>query len=144
MSEYVARKMVQIYKDSDECNQLEFFSFFWDTSSRGQWDFQWQEDIDLQLAETAHIKHTRTSVSNFMNDINSWQNSSNGRNEELQFLNDILEDANKKDSEHDIEYDRICRPDHLYALIKSKPDYLPRCVHLEREYGVSNKRQKII
>jgi hypothetical protein len=28
MSEYVARKMVQIYKDSDECNQLEFFSFF--------------------------------------------------------------------------------------------------------------------
>jgi hypothetical protein len=143
MSEYVAWKMLQIYKDSDECDQLEFFSFFGDTLSREQWDFQWQEDIDLQLAETTHIKHTRTSVSDFMNDINSQQNSSNGKNEELQFINDIV-DANKKDSEHESLYDPICRPDHLYALIQSKPDYIQRCVDLEREYSVSNKRQKII
>ncbi|MCK7580965.1 MAG: hypothetical protein MZV65_38695 [Chromatiales bacterium] len=143
MSEYLASKMLQIYKDSDECDQLEFLSFFRDTSSREQWDLQWQEDIDLQLAETAHIKHTRRSVSDFMNNINSRETSSNGRNEELQFITDIV-DANEKDSEHEIEYDRICRPDHLYALIQSKPDYIQRCVDLEREYSVSNKRQKII
>jgi hypothetical protein len=111
--------------------------------SREQWDFQWQEDIDLQLAEMAHIKHTRTSVSDFMNDINSRQKSSNGRNEELQFVHDIL-DANEKDSKDEIEYDMICRPDHLYVLIKLKPDYIQRCVNLEREYSVLNKRQKII
>jgi hypothetical protein len=143
MSEYLASKMLQIYKDSDEGNQLEFLFFFRDTSSREQWDFQWQEDIDLQLAETAHIKHTRRSVSDFMNNINSQQTSSNGRNKELQFITDIV-NANKKDSEQEIEYDRICRPDHLYALIQSKPDYIQRCVDLEREYSVSNKRQKII
>jgi hypothetical protein len=74
-----------------------------------------------------------------MNDINSRQNSYNGRNQELQFINYIL-DANEKDSEHEIEYDRICRPDHLYALIKSKPDYIQRCVDLERKYSVSNKK----
>ena len=57
-------------------------------------------------------------------------------------MNDIL-DADDKDSQ-DGKYDSIGRPDHLYVLIKSKPDYLQRCVHLEREYSVSNKRQKIV
>jgi hypothetical protein len=71
MSEYLASKMLQIFKDSDECDQLEFLSFFRDTSSREQWDFQWQEDIYLQYSEMAHIKHTRRSVSDFMNNINS-------------------------------------------------------------------------
>jgi hypothetical protein len=28
MVEYVASKMLQIYKDSDECDQLQFLSFF--------------------------------------------------------------------------------------------------------------------
>jgi hypothetical protein len=141
MSEYLASKMLQMYKDSDECNQLEFLSFFRDTSSREQWDFQWQEDIDLQLAETAHIKHTRRSVSDFMKNINCRKTSSNGRNKELQFITDIV-DANKKDSEQEIQYDTICHPDHLYALIQLKPNYIQRCVDLEREYSVSNKRQK--
>ena len=77
-----------------------------------------------------------------MNKINSRDPSSNGSNEELQFMNDIL-DADDKDSQ-DGKYDSIGRPDHLYALIKSKPDYLQRCVLLEREYSVSNKRQKIV
>jgi hypothetical protein len=143
MSEYVASKMLQIYKDSDEYNQLEFHSFFGNTSSREQWQEQWQEDIDLQLGETAHIKHTRRSVGNFLNNINSRETTSNGRNEELQVITNIV-DANEKDSEHEIEYDRICCPDHLYALIQSKPDYIQRCVDLEREYSVSNKKQKII
>jgi hypothetical protein len=139
MSQHLASKMLQIYKDSDECDQLEFLSFF-----REQWDFQWQEDIDLQLAETAHIKHTRRSVSDFINNIKSRDKSSNGRNEELQFITDIV-DANEKDSEQEMQYDLvICRPDHLYALIQSKPDYIQRCVDLKREYSVSNKRQKII
>jgi ankyrin repeat protein len=143
MSEYVASKMLQIYKDSDECNQLEFLSFFGNTSSLEKWQEQWQEDIDLQLEELAHINHTRRSVSDFMNKINSRENSSNGSNEELQFMNNIL-DANDKDSEDGYEYDWISRPDHLYMLIQSKPDYIQRCVNLEREYSVSNKRQKII
>jgi hypothetical protein len=138
MTEYVASRMLQIYKDSDECDQLEFISFFGNTSPREQW----QEDLDIQLAETAHFKNTRRSVSDFMNKINSRDPSSNGSNEELQFMNDIL-DADDKDSQ-DGKYDSIGRPDHLYALIKSKPDYLQRCVHLEREYSVSNKRQKIV
>jgi hypothetical protein len=30
----------------------------------------WEEDIDLQLAEMGHIKHTQKSVSDFMNIIN--------------------------------------------------------------------------
>jgi hypothetical protein len=47
MSEYVASKMIQIYKDSDECNQLEFLSFFGNTYSGEQWQEQWQEDIDM-------------------------------------------------------------------------------------------------
>jgi predicted glycoside hydrolase/deacetylase ChbG (UPF0249 family) len=81
----------------------------------------WKEDIDLQLAEMAHVKHTKKSVSDFINNINSRETSSNGRNEELQFITNIL-DANEKDSEDD--YDQICHPDHLYALIKSKPDYI--------------------
>ena len=117
MSEYLASRMLQIFKDSDKCDQLEFLSFFRHHSSREQW----QEDIDLQLAETAHVKHTRKSVSDFMNNIKSRETSSNGRNEELQFITNIL-DANEKDSEDD--YDQICHPDHLYALIKSKPDYI--------------------
>jgi hypothetical protein len=142
MTEYVASRMLQIYKDSDECDQLEFISFFGNTSPREQWQEQWQEDLDMQLAETAHFKNTRRSVSDFMNKINSRDPSSNGSNEELQFMNDIL-DADDKDSQ-DGKYDSIGRPDHLYALIKSKPDYLQRCVHLEREYSVSNKRQKIV
>jgi hypothetical protein len=152
MSQHLASKMLQIYKDSDECDQLEFLSFFKDTSSREQWDlqwkeqwdFQWQEDIDSQLAETAHIKHTRRSVSDLMKNIKSRDKSSNGSNEELQFITDIV-DANEKDSEQEMQYDLvICRPDHLYALIQSKPDYIQRCVDLKREYSVSNKRQKII
>jgi hypothetical protein len=143
MSEYVASKVLQIYKDSDECDQLEFLSFFGNTSSREQWQEQWQEDIDIKLAETAHIKHTRRSVSDFLKNSNSRETTSNGRNEELQFITNIV-NANEKDSEHEIEYDRICHPDHLYALIQSKPDYIQRCVDLEREYSVSNKRQKII
>jgi hypothetical protein len=28
MSEYLASKMLQIFKDSDECDQLQFLSFF--------------------------------------------------------------------------------------------------------------------
>jgi hypothetical protein len=98
--------MLQIYKDYDECDQLEFISFFGNTSSREQWQEQWQEDIDMQLAETAHIKHTRRSVSDFLKNINSRETTSNGRNEELQFITDIV-DANEKDSEHEIEYDRF-------------------------------------
>jgi hypothetical protein len=152
MGRDLASKLLQIYKDSDECDQLEFLSFYRDTSSREQWDlqwkeqwdFQWQEDIDSQLAETAHIKHTRRSVSDLMNNIKSRDKSSNGSNEELQFITDIV-DANEKDSEQEMQYDLvICRPDHLYALIQSKPDYIQRCVDLKREYSVSNKRQKII
>jgi hypothetical protein len=144
MDESLASKMLQIYKDSDECNQLEYLSFFRDTSSREQWDVQWKEDIDLQLAETAHIKHTRRSVSDFVNNIKSRDKSSNGRNEEIQFITDIV-DANEKDSEQEMQYDQvICRPDHLYALIQLKPDYIQRCIDLKREYSVSNKRQKII
>jgi hypothetical protein len=50
-------------------------------------------------------------------------------------MNNIL-DADDKDSEHEMKYDSICHPDHLYALIKSKPDYLQRCVHLKREKSV--------
>jgi hypothetical protein len=142
MTEYVASRMLQIYKDSDECDQLEFISFFGNTSAREQWQEQWQEDLDMQLAEMAHFKNTRRSASDFMNKINTRENSSNGSNEELQFMNDIL-DADDKDSQEG-KYDSIGRPDHLYALIKLKPDYLLRCVHLEREYSVSNKRQKII
>jgi hypothetical protein len=141
MSEYVASKMLQIYQDSDECNQLEFISFFGNTSKRERWQEQWQEDIDMQLAEMVHIKHTRRSVSEFLKNIHSRQNCSNGSNKELQFMNNIL-DAKDKDSEHEIEYDRICHPDHLYRLIKPKPDYIQRCVDLKREYSVSNKRQK--
>jgi hypothetical protein len=80
-------------------------------------------------------------MSDSMNNINSQETTSNGRNEELQFITNIV-DANEKDSEHEIKYDQICRPDHLYALIQSKPDYIQRCIDLEREYSVSNKRQK--
>jgi hypothetical protein len=76
-----------------------------------------------------------------MNKIKSRETSPNGRNEELEFITDML-DANEKGSED--EYDQICRPDHLYALIQAKPDYIKRCVDLEREYRVSNKRQKFI
>jgi hypothetical protein len=122
MSEYLASKMLQIYQDSDKCNQLQFLSFFGHHSLREQWEEQWQEDIDVQLAETAHIKHTRRSVSDFMNNINSRETSSYGRNEDLQFITDIV-NANKKDSEDGYEYDWIPHPDHLYALIQSKPDY---------------------
>jgi hypothetical protein len=73
-------------------------------------------------------------VSDFMNNINSRETSS------LQFITNIL-DANEKDSED--EYDQIFRPDHLYALIQSNPDYIQRCVDLGREYRASNKRQKL-
>jgi hypothetical protein len=119
MSEYVASRMLQIFKDSDECDHLEFLSFFCCHGhhvSRFQlapvhWEQEhWEEDIDLQLAETAHVKHTKKSMSDFMNNINSWETSSNGRNEELQFITDIL-NANEKDSED--KYDPICHPDHL-------------------------------
>jgi len=143
MTFYDATKMLQIYKDSDECDQLEFISFFGTSSPREQWQEQWQEDLDMQLSETAHFKSTRRSVSDFMNKINSRDPSSNGSNEELQFMNDIL-DADDKDSQDGKYYSPESRPDHLYALIKSKPDYLRRCVLLEREYSVSNKRQKIV
>jgi hypothetical protein len=79
--------------------------------ARVHWEQEhWEEEIDLQLAETAHVKHTRKSVSDFMNNIKSQETSFNGRNEELQFITDIL-DANEKDSED--EYDPICCPDHL-------------------------------
>jgi hypothetical protein len=78
-----------------------------------------------------------------MNNINRRQTSSNGRNEDLQFITKNV-DANKKDSEDGYEYDWISRPDHLYALIQLKPNYIQRCINLEREYSVSNKRQKII
>jgi hypothetical protein len=47
MGEYLASRMLQIFKDSDKCDQLEFLSFFRHHSSREQW----QEDIDLQLAK---------------------------------------------------------------------------------------------
>jgi hypothetical protein len=97
----------------------------------------------MQLAETAHFKNTRRSVSDFMNKINSRDPSANGSNEELQFMNDIL-DADDKDSQDGKYYSPESRPDHLYMLIKSKPDCLQRCVLLEREYSVSNKRQKIV
>jgi hypothetical protein len=88
-----------------------------------------------------HIKNTGRSVSDFMNNINSRETSSNGRNKNLQFITDIV-DANEKVSEDGHEYDWIPRPGHLYTLIQSKPDYIQRCVDLEREYSVSNKRQK--
>jgi hypothetical protein len=71
-----------------------------------------------------------------MNSIKSRETSSNGVKEELQFITNIL-DAKEKDLEGD--YDQICRPDHLYALIQSKPDYIKRCVDLRSEYKVSNK-----
>jgi hypothetical protein len=143
MSEYLASRMLQIFKDSDECNQLQLLSFFGYHSLREQWQEQWQEDIDLQLAETAHIKHTKRSMSDFMNNINSRETSSNGRNKDLQFITDIV-NANEKNSEDGCEYNWISRPDHLYALIQWKPDYIQRCINLKREYSVSNKRQKII
>jgi hypothetical protein len=150
MSRNVASSMNSVFKDCDECNHLEFISLFdcggHHLSKRGfarvRWQPEhWQEDIDLQLAETAHVKHTRTSVSDFITNIQSRDTSSTGRNEDLQFITDIR-DVNEKDSEQ--KYDPICRPDHLYALIQSKPDYIKRCVDLERECIVSNKRQKII
>jgi hypothetical protein len=37
MTFYDASKMLQIYKDSDECDQLEFISFFGNTLPREQW-----------------------------------------------------------------------------------------------------------
>jgi hypothetical protein len=86
------------------------------------------------------VKHTRTSVSDFINNIQSQDTSSTSRNEDLQFITDIR-DANEKDSEQ--KYDPICHPDHLYALIQSKADYIKRCVDLERECRLSNKRQKL-
>jgi hypothetical protein len=41
MSEYLASRMLQIFKDSDECNQLEFLSFFRHHSLQEQWQEQW-------------------------------------------------------------------------------------------------------
>ena len=61
-------------------------------------------------------------------------------NEELDFNADIL-DANEKDS--DDEYDGFCRPDHLYALIKEKPDYIQRCMDIGSEYKLSKKKRKL-
>jgi hypothetical protein len=125
MGRDLASKLLQIYKDSDECDQLEFLSFYKDTSSREQWDlqwkeqwdFQWQEDIDSQLAETAHIKHTRRSVSDLMNNIKSRDKSSNGSNEELQFITDIV-DANEKDSEQEMQYE-TCSSSRWITLVLS-------------------------
>jgi hypothetical protein len=91
MSEYLASRMLQILKDSDECNQLQFVSFFGHTSSREPWQEQWQEDVDQR------------SMSDFMNYINSWQTSSNGRNKDHRIITDIVH-ANKKDSEDGCKY----------------------------------------
>jgi hypothetical protein len=41
MSQFLASRMLEIYNDSDECDQLEFVSFFGYI-----WKEQWQEDID--------------------------------------------------------------------------------------------------
>ena len=131
-------------KDSDECDQLQFLSFFGHTSSPEQWQEQWQEDIDLQLAETAHIKHTRKSVSDFMNNINSQQTSSNGRNKDLQFITMILSMPMRKTQRTGASMTGFPVLTICMMLIQSKPDYIQRCVNLKREYSVLNKRQKII
>jgi hypothetical protein len=125
MSEYLALKMLQIFKDSDECDQLQFLSFFGHHSLREQWQEEWQEDNDLQLAETVHTKHTRRSVSDFMNNINSRETSSNSRNKDLQFITDIV-DANKKDSEDGCEYNWNSRPGGCgkYQYFKKKIEVL--------------------
>ena len=100
--------------------------FSWLQMARVHWEQEhWEEDIDLQLAETAHIKHTRRSVSDFMNNINSWETSSNSRNKDLQFITDIV-DANKKDSEDGCEYNWNSRPGGCgkYQYFKKKIEVL--------------------
>jgi hypothetical protein len=139
MDNFLASRLVSIFEDNPVCENLEFMCLF-DCDRPHASRQQWQEDIDLQLEEFCHVNHTRKSVSDFMNIIKSRETCSNGRNEELQFITDIM-DANEKDSED--EYDQICHPDHLYALIQSNPDYIQRCVDLGREYRASNKRQKL-
>jgi hypothetical protein len=40
MSDYLVSKMLQIYKDSDKCDHLQFLSFFGHHSLREQWPEQ--------------------------------------------------------------------------------------------------------
>jgi hypothetical protein len=75
-----------------------------------------------------------------MSKIKSWETNYNGTNAELKIITDMLE-ANEKDLKD--EYDWIRLLDHLYAVIREKPDYIQRCVDLGREYRVSNKRHKL-
>jgi hypothetical protein len=137
----IASWIVSVLKDNPKCENLEFICLFDCNRPHGSRE-QWHEDIDLQLEEDAHINHTRKSVSDFMNKINSRETNYNGRsNKELEFITDML-DAKEKDS--DDLYDQICRPDHLYALIKARTDYIQRCMDLGTEYiRVANKRHKL-
>jgi hypothetical protein len=137
----IASWIVSVLKDNPKCENLEFICLFDCNRPHGSRE-QWHEDIDLQLEEDAHINHTRKSVSDFMNKINSRETNYNGRsNKELEFITDML-DAKEKDS--DDLYDQICRPDHLYALIKARTDYIQRCMDLGTEYTrVANKRHKL-
>jgi hypothetical protein len=76
-----------------------------------------------------------------MNKIKSRETIYNGRNEEREFITNML-DANKKDL--DDEYDQICHPDHLYAaIVQAKADNIQKCVDLGREYRVSNRRHTL-
>lgn len=136
----VASSLVDRITADGKCEHLMGASFFSDQEITNPPEKRhWQEDIDLDLEKCMRRNRIKKSVQDFMNKIEN-REGDDDCDSELQFFAD-MEDANYAD--YNDEGDPIQPPDHLYALIRSKPDYIKRCVDHARAYPVSNKRPKL-
>jgi hypothetical protein len=98
-------------------------------------DSPWKNKIKFELGEVTS-QNLQKSVNQFMEQILIMENDSRNKLSGVELINKMVE-ANDKDNRVDCE-----QINHLYALIRAKPDFVKSAIHARHEDTVSNKRQK--
>jgi hypothetical protein len=131
---------VRVTKDKPKLSHLKYMCLFdyCRPHSSHSACADWQEEIDLELADNILDNHTRGSILKFMNKI---QSRGEINYSDHHFIDDML-DADVHDGKG--EGDPLYPTDHLYSLIRAYPHFLNISTHIDNAYPFSNKRPKLI
>lgn len=116
-------------KTDDDCTLRDVSLFVGKTE---RWAQDKNREIRLTLRHCARVQ----SIKEFVTKVTSRDIGTETEKCEFEDIEEaVLKDHNDCDPSHPMN--------HLYSLLRVKPDYIKRCVEYEHVYSMSNKRCKL-
>jgi hypothetical protein len=96
----------------------------------------WAPDKDLEIRLCLCHNARVQSIKEFVTKVTTRDSGAETEKCEFEDVKEaVLKDFNNCDPSHPMN--------HLYSLLRAKPDYIKRCVEHEQVYPMSNKRRKL-